>query len=129
MDIRLIAANPAEVETECLVVFALDHATNDSATKDLAKSNQAGKEAPKPEPRLAIKDSVLEKAVAELVASGEITGKAFETVLLHRPQGLKAKRLLVVGAGKAKSFTHVEVRKAAGSAIRALKPNGIKSCA
>jgi leucyl aminopeptidase len=130
MDIRLIAANPAEVETECLVVFALDHATKDSANKDLAKSNQAsGKEAPKPEPRLAIKDGILDKALTELVASGELTGKAFETVLLHRPQGLKAKRLLVVGAGKAKSFTHAEVRKAAGSAIRALKPRMIKSCA
>jgi leucyl aminopeptidase len=130
MDIRLIAANPAEVETECLVVFSLDHATKDSGNKDLAKSNQtAGKEAAKPEPRLAIKDSGLDKAIAELVASGEVTGKAFETVLLHRPQGLKAKRLLVVGAGKVKSFTHAEVRKAAGSAIRALKPKGIKSCA
>src|SRR5438270_5000506 len=128
MDTRLIAANPAEVETECLVVFALDHATKD-AGKDPAKSNQTGKEAPKPEPRLAIKDAGLEKAVAELVSSGEVTGKAFETVLLHRPQGLKAKRLLIVGAGKAKSFTHAEVRKAAGSAIRALKPKGIKSCA
>ncbi|HEY4676274.1 MAG TPA: M17 family peptidase N-terminal domain-containing protein, partial [Candidatus Angelobacter sp.] len=135
MDTRLIAANPADVETECLVVFALDHATKDSsnkdgANKDLAKSNQpSGKDAPKPEPRLALKDGVLDKAVADLVASGEVTGKAFETVLLHRPQGLKAKRLLVVGAGKAKSFTHAEVRKAAGSAIRALKPRMIKSCA
>src|SRR6478736_6331721 len=130
MDTRLIAANPAEVETECLVVFALDHATKDSANKDVTKSNQAAsKEQPKPEPRLAIKDGGLEKAVAELVSSGEVTGKAFETVLLHRPQGLKAKRLLVVGAGKAKSFTHAEVRKAAGSAIRALKPKAIKSCA
>src|SRR6476646_10273530 len=129
MDTRLIAANSAEVETECLVVFALDHATKDSTNKDLAKNNQPSvKEAPKPEPRLAIKDSVLEKAVAELVASGEVTGKAFETVMLHRPQGLKAKRLLVVSAGKAKSFSHAEVRKAAGSAIRALKPKGIKSC-
>src|SRR5438309_3156466 len=125
MDIRLIAANPAEVETECLVVFALDHGTKD-AIKDPVRSNQNGKEAPKPEPRLSIKDSVLEKAVAELVASGEITGKPFETVLLHRPQGLKAKRLLVVGAGKAKSFTHAEIRKAAGRPIRALKPKGIK---
>jgi leucyl aminopeptidase len=130
MDIRLIAANPAEVETECLVVFALDHATRDNANKDLLKGNQtAGKEAPKPEPRLAMKDGGLEKAIAELVASGEVTGKAFETALLHRPQGLKAKRLLVVGAGKAKTFTHAEVRKAAGSAIRALKPKSIKSCA
>ncbi|MGZ7071689.1 MAG: leucyl aminopeptidase family protein, partial [Candidatus Angelobacter sp.] len=131
MDTRLIAANPAEVETECLVVFALDHAAKDGASKDLTKSNQASnkEQAAKPEPRLAIKDGILEKAVAELVASGEVTGKAFETALLHRPQGLKAKRLLVVGAGKAKSFTHAEVRKAAGSAIRALKPRAIKSCA
>src|SRR3954465_4370245 len=135
MDTRLIAASPADVETECLVVFALDHATKDSsnkdgANKDLAKSNQpSGKDAPKPEPRLALKDGVLDKAVADLVASGEVTGKAFETVLLHRPQGLKAKRLLVVGAGKAKSFTPAEVRKPAGSAIRALKPRMIKSCA
>jgi len=107
----------------------LDHATKDNANKDVTKSNQASKEQPKPEPRLAIKDGVLEKAVAELISSGEVTGKAFETALLHRPQGLKAKRLLVVGAGKAKSFTHAEVRKAAGSAIRALKPKAIKSCA
>src|SRR5579864_6892998 len=117
MDTRLIAANPADVETECLVVFALDHAAKDNANRDLAKTS--GKEQPKPEPHLAMKDGFLEKAVAELVSSGEVTGKAFETVLLHRPQGLKAKRLLVVGAGKAKSFTHAEVRKAAGSAIRA----------
>jgi leucyl aminopeptidase len=119
MDTRLIAANPAEIDTECLVVFALDHS---------AKS-QGGNSKDKPEPRLAVKDAALEKAVADLVSSGEVTGKAYETALLHRPQGLKAKRLLVVGAGKAKSFGHAEVRKAAGSAIRALKPKTIKSCA
>src|SRR5580765_7074647 len=112
MDTRLIAANPAEVDTECLVAFTLDHGSNQ-----------------KSEPRLTIKDPALEKAVSDLIASGEVTGKAHETVLLHRPQGLKAKRLLVVGAGKAKSFSHAEVRKAAGSAIRALKPKAIKSCA
>src|SRR5579859_6679618 len=112
MDTRLIAANPAEVDTECLVVFALDHSVK----------SQGGNSKEKPEPRLAVKDAALEKAVADLVGSGEVTGKAFETAMLHRPQGLKAKRLLVVGAGKAKSFSHAEVRKAAGSAIRALKP-------
>ncbi|HWS16534.1 MAG TPA: M17 family peptidase N-terminal domain-containing protein, partial [Candidatus Elarobacter sp.] len=131
MDTRLLAANPAEVETECLVVFALDFANKDLAKKDHASKDQGSNSntKDKPEPRLAVKDAALEKAVAELVASGELTGKAFETVLLHRPQGLKAKRLMVVGAGKAKSFTHAEVRKAAGSAIRALKPKAIKSCA
>jgi leucyl aminopeptidase len=112
MDTKLITASPAEVETECLVVFALDHGDNK-----------------KPEPRLASKDAAVEKAATELIASGEITGKASETVLLHRPQGLKAKRLLVVGCGKAKNFTHVEVRKGAGAGLRALKPKMIKSCA
>src|ERR1700704_3166598 len=131
MDIRLIAASAADIETECLVVFALDHSNKDQARKDHASKDQDTNSSTKdkPEPRLAVKDAALEKAVADLVASGEVTGKAFETVLLHRPQGLKAKRLMIVGAGKAKSFTHAEVRKAAGSAVRALKPKMIRSCA
>src|SRR6266404_37590 len=112
MDIRLAAANPAEVETECLVVFALDHGNGN-----------------KPEPKLALAHAALEQAITELVASTEISGKAFETVLLHRPHGLKAKRLLVVGCGKAKGFTHVELRKASGTALRTLKPKMIKTVA
>ncbi len=112
MDIRLAAANPAEVETECLVVFALDHGNGN-----------------KPEPKLALANAALEQAIAELVASTEISGKAFEAVLLHHPRGLKARRLLVVGCCKAKSFTHMELRKAAGTALRTLKPKMIKSAA
>ena len=112
MDIRLIAANFAEVETECLVTIALDHGNKQ-----------------KSEPHLTVKDPALEKAAADLISSGELTGKAYEAILLHRPQGLKAKRLLIVGSGKAKNFSHVEVRKAAGTALRTLKPKMIKSCA
>jgi len=112
METRLLTANLPDVETECLVVFALDHGDKQ-----------------KPAPKLAVKDAAAEKAIIDLVAGGEVTGKPFETTLLHRPQGLKAKRLLVVGCGKAKSFSHVEVRKAAGSALRCLKPKMIRSCA
>src|SRR5262249_14179751 len=112
MDTRLIVANFAEVETECLVAIALDHGSNQ-----------------KNEPRLTVKDSALEKAVAELISSGEVTGKAYEGVMLHRPQGLKARRLLVIGAGKVKNFGPIELRKAAGTALRTLKPKMIKSCA
>jgi leucyl aminopeptidase len=122
MDTRLIAANFAEVETDCLVTIALD---NSSSTNGAA--SQAAKQ--KSEPKLTVKDPALEKAVADLMTSGEITGKGFEAVLLHRPQGLKAARLLVIGAGKAKNFGSVELRKAAGTAVRYLKPKMIKSCA
>jgi leucyl aminopeptidase len=117
MELRLITANLAEVESECLVAIALDYANADKGDKQ------------KTEPRPASRDSSLEKAMAELVASGEITGKAQETVLLHHPQGLKAKRLLIVGGGKAKSFTHPELRKAAGTALRYLRSRMMKTCA
>jgi leucyl aminopeptidase len=111
MDTRLIISGSADVETECLAVFVLDHGDKQ-----------------KPAPKLAMKDAAVEKALSELFASGEITGKAFETVLLHHPQGLRAKRLLAVGAGKPSSFSHVELRKAAGTVLRFLKPKMLKSC-
>ena len=112
MDIRLTSRSFADVDTECLVAVALDHGDKQ-----------------KNEPRLAFKDAALDKAIAELAASGEITGKATESVVLHRPQGLRAKRMLVVGGGKAGNFSSGELRKAAGTAIRALKSKMIKSCA
>ncbi len=63
--------------------------------------------------------------VDDLYASGEFNGKALETALLHRPAGLKAKRLMLVGGGKAP----VDVRRAAGAAVRALKPKGVRTVA
>src|SRR5208282_3444404 len=61
--------------------------------------------------------------------SGEVTAKSFETTLLHRPAGLKAKRLLLVGGGKAKTFSAAELRKLAGTAVRTLKGKSIRSFA
>jgi len=62
--------------------------------------------------------------LADLVSSGEFTGKALETALAHRPEGCKAKRLLAVGGGKRTSFTPFLMRRAAGTALRTLKPKG-----
>jgi leucyl aminopeptidase len=112
MDTKLINGNPAEIETECLVVIALDHG-----------------EKQKSEARLTSRDAALEKAAADLLSGSEVTSKPFEAVILHRPEGLKAKRLLVVNGGKPKSFNSRELRKAAGAAVSFLKPKMIKSCA
>lgn len=60
--------------------------------------------------------------IEELLRSGEFTGKAFETAMLYRPPGMKARRLLVVGAGKADKFTSSDLRNVAGAAVRHLKP-------
>src|ERR1700733_9584102 len=113
----LSLASPADIDTECLVVIALDHGSSKNGVKD------------KPEVSLATSDSALREAAQDVIASGEITGKLAETTLLHKPAKLRAKRLLLLGGGKAKHFTSVELRKLAGTAARFLKPKGIRSLA
>jgi leucyl aminopeptidase len=65
--------------------------------------------------------------IEELYRSGEFSGKPFETALLYRPPGLKAKRLLAVGAGRSDRFTAADLRNVAGTAVRFLKPRAASS--
>jgi leucyl aminopeptidase len=67
--------------------------------------------------------------IKPLADSGELTGKPLEMVLIHYPQGLAAKKLLLVGAGKPDKFSHAELRKIAGAALRYLRARGVKSFA
>ena len=71
----------------------------------------------------------MKDAAADVIAGGEVTGKPFETTLLHRPAKLKAKRLLLLGGGKAKSFSAFDLRRLAGAAVRTLKSKGLRSFA
>jgi len=71
----------------------------------------------------------VQSAATDLLASGELAGKPFEINLLHRPAGLKAKRLLLISGGTAKKFTSYELRRIAGAAVRTLKSRGIRSFA
>jgi leucyl aminopeptidase len=65
-------------------------------------------------------------AAAAVLASGEYKAGANETLLLHVPSGLAAKRLLIVGLGKQAKVTVHGVRAAAGTAVRFAKPRGIR---
>ena len=103
---------PSQIETECLVTVVLDRSKN-------GKSN----------PSLETSDKAVAAAAADLLATGEVSGKMFETTMVHRPQGLKAKRLLLVGGGKADNFSGYELRKLAGAAVRFLKPKSIRQFA
>ncbi len=62
--------------------------------------------------------------LGELQESGELTGKAYECTLVHRPAGLAAERLLVVGAGKKDKFTVHQLRRLAGTATRYVRSRG-----
>jgi leucyl aminopeptidase len=118
MKTTLNTTPPSQIETECLVVPVLD-----------AAESKNGDKTAKPEPRLQTADKAVVAAAADLIASGEVTGKMLETTLLHKPAGLKAKRLLLIGGGKAKAFTTAELRKLAGAAVRYLKAKELKSFA
>ena len=59
--------------------------------------------------------------LAEMRASGEFTGKLYESATLHRPKAIPAKRLVVIGGGKASTFSTVESRRIAACWCRALK--------
>jgi leucyl aminopeptidase len=112
MKTEISFSSPSQVETECLVAVVLDRGENG-----------------KPNPSLQTSDKAVSAAAADLLASGELTGKIFETTLIHRPQGVKAKRLLLVGGGKAANFSGYELRKLAGTAVRFLKPRSIRAFA
>jgi leucyl aminopeptidase len=67
--------------------------------------------------------------LAEMKESGEFTGKTGELAIAHLPSGFAAKRLVLVGGGKRAQFDNAAVRRAAGSACRALKAKGVKKIA
>src|SRR6267378_4410335 len=117
MNTNLSSSVPSQLETDCLVVVVLDQSEKDQSKKD------------KPVVTVESSDAGVREAAKDVIASGEVTGKTFETTLLHRPAGLKAKRLLLVGGGKAKNFSSAELRKLAGAAVRTLKGKSIRSFA
>ncbi len=65
--------------------------------------------------------------IKELYDSGEFSGKSLEVAILHRPAGLKAKRLVLAGGGKPAEFTPAEVRKLSGAVLRVLKGKGARN--
>ncbi len=118
MKTNLSSSAPSQLETDCLVAVVLDRSNNkDQGEKD------------KPAPSVECADAAVREAARDVISSGEVTAKAFETTLLHHPAGLKAKRLLLIGGGKAKNFSAAELRKLAGAAVRTLKAKSIRSFA
>src|SRR4051812_4142905 len=116
MNVKLAYSTLSDVSSQCLVLVVLDH--NASKEKDA-----------KPEVTLAYADNSLNQAVAEVIASGDVTGKSLETTLVHSANGAKSKRLLLVGGGKAAKFSADELRKIAGTAVRFAKTKNLKSLA
>jgi len=109
MNLSLFYSAPSQNDTECLVVPVVDEGEKDKSS-----------------PKLLTPDPAVQ-SVAGPLFGGDVTGKMLETTLLFSPQGLKAKRLLLIGGGKARNFSHHELRKLAGAAVRFLKTRNVRS--
>jgi len=79
--------------------------------------------------RIAEIDKATAGLLRKLAKSGELTGKTLEFTLVHAPAGLKAARLLLVGAGKREQWNGATLRKIAGAALRYLKARSVKNFA
>ena len=73
-------------------------------------------------------DRALGGAIADVIASGEITGKPNETSLVHAKDA-PFKRVLIVGLGEREKFTPSALAKYAGTAVRYLGKRTVKSIA
>lgn len=71
-------------------------------------------------------DAGVKKALADAVAHGDFEFKRGKSVVLHRPQGLKAARLVLVACG---APTAKSVKAALAAGIAALKGGGAKHVA
>ncbi|MGB6684041.1 MAG: leucyl aminopeptidase [Candidatus Acidiferrum sp.] len=110
MQITLDSKPYAALETEALVSFVFEE--SDPVQGRIAEIDQAA-----------------HGLLRRLAKSGELTGKTLEMTLIHAPAGLKAARLLLVGAGKREMFDSAALRKISGSALRYLKSRGVHNFA
>ena len=122
MKTELRYALAAQTATELLVLFTVDQSSNT---------------APDAPPAVfpLTESQVVHESIGELLTGGEFKSAANETLLVHNLKNFAAKRLLLVGLGKA-AAEHTangpnlkSLRKAAGTAARYAKQRGLRDIA
>ena len=116
MQLQLDSSPAEKLSVDALAVICFEQ-----GKKELEAESASGPESKDP----AIADQ--SGWLAELRVAGEFSGKLYEMAMLHRPPGLAAKRLIVIGGGKPEKLSHVEVRRIAGALVRHLKGKGVHS--
>ncbi len=107
MDYSVSSKNPAQTRTDCLVVVTGNDGRN---------------------PPASLPEATL-KQIRELVKSGDFTGGKLKTLLVQRPEGLAAKRMLLVGTGTDKALETGPFLKLAARVAGALAETGAAGAA
>ena len=110
MEVRSDSGNFYDVDADALVVMIYQGEKADEGTlKELDERSNG--------------------MLSELLAGDEMRGKQGDMVYVYRPGDIRARRLLLVGAGKREDFSFDTVRKVAGSAARFLRGKGARTMA
>jgi leucyl aminopeptidase len=124
MLISLKTSSAEQLSTDALAVICFE--TPEAVESQLSEGIPPSTPTPTvPDPEIAGQSGWL----AELRTSGEFTGKLYEIAILHRPQGVLAKRLVVIGGGDRSKFSTIEIRRIAGVLVRSLKVKGVRTIA
>lgn len=110
MEVKADARKFYEIECDALVVGVFEGESHSEGT--LAELNKR-----------------IGGVLASLVENGEFTGKSGESAYIHNTGEMKARRLLLLGAGKQADFTVDNVRRMAGTAARSLRSKKARSFA
>jgi len=110
MEVRADSGNFYDVEADALVVMIYEGENADEgALKELDERSNG--------------------MLSELLAGDEMRGKQGDMVYVYRPGNIRARRLLLVGAGKREDFSFDTVRKVAGSSARFLRGKSARTMA
>jgi leucyl aminopeptidase len=69
-------------------------------------------------------DSATRSVFRSVLASGELKTELHSTCLIHHPRGLRARRLLMIGAGRRSELTLARLRDLAGTVARRARSAG-----
>lgn len=109
MDFEIFTGSIASLETDCLIAgIGADNQLTPSA-KELDKASDG--------------------YITSILNEGDIQGKPGETLLLHRPAGISARRVLLVGLGEEKDRHDRNHRKVVKAAMDVLKRGRFASAA
>jgi len=109
MEFNVLSSNPTQHQCDCVVVGVFKESGLTASAKAI--------------------DEVTGGRLAEVIETGDFTGKSSQTMMLHKLPNLAATRVLLVGCGEAAKFNLTELRKAAEAAAKALNESASTNAA
>ncbi len=106
MEFSIKNVNPEKLQSDCIIVGVFEGGKLTDAAKKI--------------------DAATNKAITNVVKSGDMEGKLSATLVLHGLAGIAATRVMLLGLGKQEEFSEKNYRQAVRAAVKTM-PKGVTS--